>query len=59
MPAGDPLLQLPGVVVVPHIGSASTRTRIRMADLAVENALAGLEGRRLPHCVNPEVYREP
>ena len=27
-----------------------------MADLAVDNLLAGLAGTRLPACVNPEVY---
>jgi len=24
--------------------------------MAIDNLLAGLEGRRLPNCVNPEVY---
>ncbi len=28
----------------------------RMAELACANLLAGLEGRPLPHCANPEVY---
>jgi glyoxylate reductase len=51
-----PLLALPNVVVAPHIGSATRRTRARMADLAVDNALAALSGRAMPHCVNPEVY---
>jgi hypothetical protein len=27
-----------------------------MADIAVSNVLAGLDGQRLPDCVNPEVY---
>ena len=27
-----------------------------MADMAVDNLLAGLAGERMPHCVNPEVY---
>jgi len=56
-PAGadHPLLQLPNAVLTPHIGSASARTRIRMADLAVENLVAGLEGRPLLHCANPAV----
>jgi D-3-phosphoglycerate dehydrogenase len=49
LPATSPLLELPNVVLTPHIGSASVATRIRMADLAVENLLAGLEGRALPH----------
>jgi glyoxylate reductase len=53
----NPLLSLPNVVVVPHIGSATTLTRAKMADLAVENIIAGLKGLEMPHCVNPETYR--
>ncbi|GAC1564417.1 MAG: D-glycerate dehydrogenase [Herpetosiphon sp.] len=52
----DPLLTLPNCIIVPHIGSASIATRDRMATMAARNVLAGVEGRRLPHCVNPEVY---
>lgn len=52
----NPLLALPNVVVAPHIGSATTRTRVRMADLAVDNVIAALGGRPMPFCVNPEVY---
>ncbi len=57
VPADNPLLYLPNVLVVPHIGSATAQTRAKMADLAVENALAALDGRRMPHCANPEVYQ--
>ena len=49
-----PLLPLDNVVLAPHIGSASIRTRMRMAELAVENLLAGLAGEALPACANPE-----
>lgn len=56
LPPDDPLLALPNVVVLPHIGSASVATRTRMAQLAADNLMAGLRGERLPHCVNPEVY---
>ena len=52
----SPLLQLSNCIVLPHLGSASRWTRDQMAFLAAENLAAGLEGRRLPHCVNPEVY---
>jgi glyoxylate reductase len=51
-----PLLSLANVVATPHIGSATLSTRARMADMAVENLLAAFSGRRMPHCVNPEVY---
>jgi len=50
---GSPLLGAPNLVLTPHIGSATIATRTRMADLAVENLVAGLAGRPLPHCANP------
>jgi glyoxylate reductase len=56
LPPDHPLYQLPNCLILPHIGSATQNTRRRMAELACENLLAGLEGKRLPHCVNPEVY---
>lgn len=56
LPPESPLLDLPNCVVVPHLGSASVWTREQMAILAAHNLIAGVHGRRLPHCVNPEVY---
>ncbi len=56
LPPSHPLYTLPNCLIVPHIGSATWNTRRRMAELACENLLAGLEGHPLPHCVNPEVY---
>lgn len=56
LPSDHPLLALPNVIVLPHIGSASRPTRVRMAEMAVDNLLTGLRGERLPHCSNPEVY---
>jgi glyoxylate reductase len=56
LPAGHPLLSAPGLTVVPHIGSATHRTRTAMADMSVDNLLAALAGQRMPHCANPEVY---
>ena len=52
----DPLLTLSNCLVVPHIASASVATRNKMAMMAAENLLAGLNGKPLAHCVNPEVY---
>lgn len=56
LPADHPLVGLPNCVVVPHIASASTVTRGRMAAMAAANLLAGVRGDRLPTPVNPEVY---
>lgn len=56
IPGDHPLVGLPNCLIVPHIGSASRRTRRAMAEIAVSNLVAGLEDRRLPFCVNPEVY---
>jgi glyoxylate reductase len=50
------LLALPNVVLTPHVGSATSQTRLAMAMLAAENLLAALEGRRPPTPVNPEIY---
>ena len=51
------LAELDNVVVVPHIASASRDTRNKMATMCAENALAHLERRRAPNCVNPEIYQ--
>jgi glyoxylate reductase len=51
LPADHPLLYEPNLIVLPHVGSATETTRARMADLAVDNLLAGLAGRPLPHAV--------
>jgi len=57
LPRTSPLLAAPNLILTPHIGSASVATRARMAELAVENLLAGLAGRPLPRCANPEALR--
>jgi glyoxylate reductase len=56
LPQDDPLLELPNCIVIPHLGSASKKTRDQMAVLAAHNLIAGLKGDRLPNCVNPRVY---
>ncbi|MFB3828728.1 MAG: 2-hydroxyacid dehydrogenase [Bryobacteraceae bacterium] len=50
------LLELDNVVLLPHLGSASHETRLRMSMMAVENAAAALEGRRPPNLLNPEAF---
>ncbi|NTV37164.1 MAG: D-glycerate dehydrogenase [Anaerolineaceae bacterium] len=52
----SPLLKMSNVVVTPHIASASTITRERMAYICAENLLAGLRGEQLRFTANPAVY---
>ena len=44
----DPLLRLSNCLIVPHIASATTATRARMATMAAANLLAGVRGEPLP-----------
>jgi glyoxylate reductase len=55
LPADHPLIKLPNILIAPHIGSATTETRNKMALLAAENLLLGLAGKPLVTCVNNEV----
>lgn len=53
------LLQVPNVVLTPHIASASEKTRRAMANLAADNLIAALgagpDAGRPPCALNPEV----
>ncbi len=51
LPREHPLLGLSNVVITPHLGSASNRTRNRMMQMTVENLRAGLKGDPLPWSV--------
>lgn len=57
IPMDDPLLSLPNCVIVPHIASASVKTRTRMATLAAENILAIFQGETPPTILNPEILK--
>lgn len=52
----NPLLNMPNVAVLPHIGTATETTRNAMATIAAKNVIAGLNGKRIPFPVNPKVY---
>lgn len=51
-----PLLRLNQVVTLPHIGSATAETRYKMAKLAAENLVQGVNGSRPPSLINEEVF---
>ena len=48
----SPLFSLPNVVTLPHIGSATAETRLKMAKLAHKNLVDALEGRTPQYLVN-------
>ena len=52
------LINLPNVVLTPHLGSAALDTRERVAGILVDNATAVIEGRRPPNLFNPEIYHK-
>ena len=53
LPRGHPLLGLDNVIITPHLGSATEQTRREMAEVSVENLMAGLAGRHLRYRVVP------
>lgn len=54
----NPLLELPNVCILPHIGSATIEARNGMAKLAAENVVAFINGEKMPTCANPEIYEK-
>ncbi|WP_435928564.1 glyoxylate/hydroxypyruvate reductase GhrB [Dryocola sp. BD613] len=57
LPVDSPLLEMPNVVALPHIGSATHETRYNMAACAVDNLIAALTGEVKENCVNPQVLK--
>ncbi|MEW5290410.1 glyoxylate/hydroxypyruvate reductase GhrB [Erwinia papayae] len=55
LPSSSPLLTMPNVVALPHIGSATHETRYGMARDAVDNLIAALNGKVEKNCVNPQL----
>jgi glyoxylate reductase len=55
LPKDHELLHLPNCIVAPHIASATVHTRNEMARICAENLIAGLTGKPMTACVNPEV----
>lgn len=53
----SPLLKLPNVVALPHIGSATHETRLGMEECAVDNLITALTGHVEINCVNPDILK--
>lgn len=58
LPVTSPLLKFPNVTALPHIGSATLETRRKMAERAVANLSAGLDGKKPPFLINTEVWEK-
>ena len=56
MKSDNPLLSFPNCCVLPHIGSATYEARNGMAVCAAQNIIALFENKKMPFCVNEEVY---
>ncbi len=54
LPVGHDLYHLPNAIIVPHVGSATRTARNAIALLAVDNCIAGLQGKALPKGVTPK-----
>jgi glyoxylate reductase len=52
LPANHKLLSLTNLIVTPHIASATVTSRTKMANMAVQNLIAGVRGAKLPFQVN-------
>jgi glyoxylate reductase len=52
------LLACQNAVLIPHLGSATVETRLAMANLAVDNLFAGLDGKKPPTLLNPEAWEQ-
>lgn len=56
LPADHPLVGRDDVIVIPHIGSNTVATRVKMGRMCSENLLAAIRGERMPWVIDPTVY---
>ena len=57
LPHDSPLCQLDNAVIVPHIGSATTETRLNMGVCAVDNLIAAMNNDLADNCANISLYQ--
>jgi glyoxylate reductase len=58
MDANNPLLSMPNVAIVPHIGSSTEEARNEMARLAALNIVEFYKHNKVPNIVNPETIKQ-
>lgn len=56
MKPDNPLLEMPNVAVLPHIGSATVEARNGMARIAAENIISFYQSGEVPTCINRQVF---
>ena len=54
-----PGLKRANVILAPHLASASTETRTKMAVMAVNNVVALFKGQRPLNLLNPDILGKP
>lgn len=54
----NPLLKMKNVVTLPHIGSSTNETELKMSRHAADNLEAGLNGNKPPSLINPDVWTQ-
>src|SRR5699024_4023429 len=54
----NPLLKMKNVVTLPHIGSSTYETELKMSQLAARNLDAGLNGDRPPNLIDSNVWKK-
>ena len=52
IPTNHPLLTLDNCVILPHVGSATLKTRRKMVEMTIENILLGVNNKKLSFSVN-------
>ena len=53
----NPLLKMKNVVVLPHVGSSTYETELKMSQLAAHNLELGLSGQTPPNLLNPSALK--
>lgn len=54
----NPLLKMKNTVTLPHIGSSTHETELKMSELAATNLEKGLHGEKPPNLINPDVWQD-